>query len=565
MASLDKVLQIRELKNYEAWQKQIWYWRTHLDRFIEEYFKIQLTPSQRVDARIIGNFDAIDLVKNRGAGKTWLIAICAIALGVLYPGSLISVISSTAEQAVLVIKKIEDKFLSYPDVLREINASRHNKPVQINPHKGVCLLKNGSKIESHSMGTLRGNRAKILICDEAPEIPKNDLDAVAKPIMNETRDICIQRTKITGKKVKDYPSKIISITSACLKNNYFYTSFVNILKRMAAGEDRCFAWAMSYKEAVREGISEQSYFDVQRADMTEEKFMMEYESKFLGAAEGAVFPFDLTEKCRTLEDVEIAQPAKSTTEYVMSLDIATSSASNADNAALTTFKLVELDNGGYMKQVVRIQTFHGLRLDSLAKEVRKNLVRFPNTIKVVVDVRGLGDAFPQFMNKPWVDPETGKEYPPLVPDDEVSMIDGAVPLLRKFIANNLLNQQMVSVTTIALEQESIQFPINSRYIINNKIAERDGDSEGAGRKLTMAEKAIFVEADALQIEMGNIIGRQGANGNVLFDSAKSNMHKDRCSSLMMGIHYIAGLEEERKRKLMRNTSNMCYGIVSTIY
>ena len=559
MASIDKASQIRELKNYEAWKKQIWYWRTHLDRFIEDYFKIRLKPSQRVDARILGNFQSIDLVKNRGAGKTWLIAICAIALGVLYPGSSIAVISSTAEQAVLVVKKIEEKFLGYPDVLREINSSRHNKPVQINPHKGVCWLKSGSKIESYSMGTLRGNRAKILICDEAPEIPKNELDAVAKPIMNETRDICIQR------EIEDYPSKIISITSACLKNNYFYTSFVNILKRMAAKEDGCFAWAMTYKEAVREGISKQSYFDAQRADMTEEKFMMEYESKFLGAAEGAVFPFDLTEKCRTLEDVEIAQPAKSTTEYVMSLDIATSSASNADNAALTTFKLVELDNGGYMKQVVRIQTFHGLRLDSLAKEVRKNLVRFPNTIKVIVDVRGLGDAFPQFMNKPWVDPETGKEYPPLVPDDEVSMIDGAVPLLRKFIANNLLNQQMVSVTTIALEQESIQFPINSRYIINNKIAERDGDSEGAGRKLTMAEKAIFVEADALQIEMGNIIGRQGANGNVLFDSAKSNMHKDRCSSLMMGIHYIAGLEEERKRKLMRNTSNMCYGIVSTIY
>ena len=558
MAAVDKASQIRELKNYEAWKKQIWYWRTHLDRFIEEYLKIKLKPSQRVDARIIGNFQAIDLVKNRGAGKTWLIAICAIALGILYPNSSIAVISSTAEQAVLVVKKIEEKFLQYPDVVREINASRHNKPVQINPHKGVCLLKSGSKIESYSMGTLRGNRAKILICDEAPEIPKNDLDAVAKPIMNETRDICIQR------EIDDYPSKIISITSACLKNNYFYTSFVNILKRMAAKEDGCFAWAMTYKEAVREGISKQSYFDDQRADMTEEKFMMEYESKFLGAAEGAVFPFDLTEKCRVLEDVEIAQPAKSTTEYVMSLDIATSSASNADNAALTTFKLVELDNGGYMKPVVRIQTFHGLRLDSLAKEVRKNLVRFPNTIKVVVDVRGLGDAFPQFMNKPWTDPETGKEYPPLVPDDEPTMIDGAVPLLRKFIANNLLNQQMVSSTTIALEQESIQLPISSRYIINNKIAERDGESEGAGKKLTLAEKAIFVEADALQIEMGNIIGRQGANGNVIFEAAKSTQHKDRVSSLMMGIHYISGLEEIRKKKMMMGNNPICWGIVGSI-
>ena len=88
---------------------------------------------------------------------------------------------------------------------------------------------------------------------------------------------------------------------------------------------------------------------------------MEYESIFLGAAEGAVFPFDLTDRCRTLTEVEIAQPAKSTSEYVMSLDIATSSASGADNAALTTIKLIELENGGYMKQIVRIQTFNDHR------------------------------------------------------------------------------------------------------------------------------------------------------------------------------------------------------------
>ena len=558
MASIDKASQIREIKNYEAWAKQIWYWRTHLDRFIEEYFKIKLKPSQRVDARIFGLYRNIDLVKNRGAGKTWLIAICCIALGVLYPGSLIAVVSSTAEQAVLVVKKIDEKFLVYPDVLREINVTRHNKPVQINPHKGVCWLKSGSKIESYSMGTLRGNRAKILICDEAPDIPKNDLDAVAKPIMNETRDICLQRN------IADYDSKIISITSACLKNNYFYTSFINILKRMASGEDGCFAWAMTYKEAVREGISKQSFFDDQRADMTEEKFMMEYESKFLGAAEGAVFPFDLTDKCRTLKDVEVAQPAKSTVEYVMSLDIATSSSSNADNAVLTTIKLVELDNGGYLKQVVRIQSFHGLRLDALAREVRKNLVLFPNTIKVVVDVRGLGDAFPQFMNKPWTDTSTGKEYPPLVRDDEPTLIDNAVPLIHPFIANNLLNSQMVSCLTIALTQGSIELPINSRYIINNKIAERDGETNDSGKKLTMQERAIFLEADTLQIEMGNIIGKQGANGNVLYDSARANQHKDRYSSLAMAVHYISGLEEERKKKLMRGGAEITYGIVGSV-
>ena len=384
------------------------------------------------------------------------------------------------------------------------------------------------------------------------------MDAVAKPVTNETRDICIQRN------IHDYPSKIISMTSACLKNNYYYTDFTNKLKRMAQGDMNVFAWAMSYTEAVREGISQQSYFDEQRRGMTEEMFKMEYESIFLGAADGAVFPFDLTDRCRTLTDVEIAQPAKSTSEYVMSLDIATSSASNADNAAMTTFKLIELENGGYLKQVVRIQTFKGKRLDALANEVRRNLVRFPNTIKVVVDVRGLGDAFPQFMCKPWTDTETGKEYPPLVRDDEPTIIDNAVPLLHPFIATNLLNSQMVNATTIALEQESLQLPVNSRYIIGNRIAEMDDDFEGRNKTLTIAEKAIFVEADALQIEMGNIVGRQGANGNVLYDSAKSVQHKDRVSSLMMGIHYISGLEEERKRRLMRGGADMVWGIVGSI-
>lgn len=559
MASAEKVSQIRELKNYEAWAKQIWYWRTHLDRFIEDYFKIKLKPQQRVDARVFGNTQNADFVKNRGAGKTWLIAICCIAMGVLYPGSLIAVISSTAEQAVLVVKKIDEKFVGYPDVLREIDSTRHNHPVQINAHKGVCTLKNGSKIESYSMGTFRGNRAKILICDEAPDIKQHDLEAVAKPVTNETRDICIQRG------IQDYDSKIISMTSACLKNNYYYTGFVAKLKRMAAGEKNVFAWAMSYKEAVREGISKQSYFDEQRKGMTDEKFKMEYESIFLGAADGSVFPFDLTDRCRTLTDVEIAQPAKCTVSYVMSLDIATSSASNSDNAVLTTIKLVELENGGYLKQVVRIQSFNGKRLDALANKLRENLVRFPNTVKVVVDVRGLGDAFPQFMSKPWTDPETGKEYPPLVRDDEQSVIDNAVPLIRPFIATNLLNQQMVNATTIALEQESIQFPVNSRYIVNNKVAGMDDESENSGKRLTAAESAIFIEADALQIEMGNIIGRQGANGSVIYDSAKSTMHKDRVSSLMMGIHYISQLEEERKKKLFYNNDSIVFGIIGSIY
>jgi len=464
-------------------------------------------------------------------------------MAILYPQSGIAIISGTAEQAVLVLKKIDNYFSKNPEIARELDGTRHNHLVQISAHKGRCTFKNGSWIESFSLGTFRGIRAKILVIDEAPEVKQADLEAIARPVLNTTRDLCIQLG------IRDYPSKMISITSACLKNNYFYRMFVNTLAQMREpGYDHLsIAYAMDYRAAIRAGITEQAYFEKERKEMDSTKFMMEYESIFIGNADGAVFPFDLTDKCRILTDVEVAQPAHSASQYIIALDIATSSASNADNAAIVIIKLIELENGGYLKKVVKIRTFHGKRLDALAVEIRKALIEFPNTVKVIVDCRGLGDAFPQFMSVPWVDPASGKEYPPLVSDLEISTIDHAVPLLHPFIATNALNQQMVSALTIALERKTIEFPVQSKRIIGNDLIMSDDESDN--KKLTDKEIAIYKEMDALQIELGQIVGRPGANGTVLYDSAKGSQHKDRASALQMAVHYISGMEEERKRQL----------------
>lgn len=335
--------QIREIKNIKSWCEQIWYWRTHLDVFIEEYFKIKLKDVQKVEARMFGNCDTIYFVQSRGFGKTWLTSICCLAMGVLYPGSLIAVVSGTAEQARLVPKKIDDYFVRNENILREIDTNGH-APVQLTQNKGICRLKNGSKVESYSMGTFRGNRAKIVVIDEAPEVKKEDLEAVVKPVRNTTRDNAIQYG------FSDYPSKMISITSACLKSNYFYEAFVATLRKMAKGDLTSFACALDYRAAARVGITTLEFFQKEREDMTEAKFAMEYGSIFVGAESGSVFPYELTEKCRKLTEVEIAQPAKSTAQYVMGVDLATSSAKHADNAVICMLKLIELENGAYLKK-----------------------------------------------------------------------------------------------------------------------------------------------------------------------------------------------------------------------
>ena len=49
--------QIRDSRNTKLWARQIAYGRTHLDVFIENYFKIRLKDTQREVARQFGNAD----------------------------------------------------------------------------------------------------------------------------------------------------------------------------------------------------------------------------------------------------------------------------------------------------------------------------------------------------------------------------------------------------------------------------------------------------------------------------------------------------------------------------
>ena len=103
----------------------------------------------------------------------------------------------------------------------------------------------------------------------------------------------------------------------------------------------------------------------------------------------------------------------------------------------------------YLKKLVYLRSYHGKRLDALAEEVRRTFSRFPRTTRIVFDHRGLGDAFPQFLAQPWIDPESGKEYPPWTLDDERTIIHNAVPILRSVKASAQINQQLVSCLRVA--------------------------------------------------------------------------------------------------------------------
>lgn len=543
---MNKVDQIKALEQWDIWWDQILFWRSHLDIAIEEMFGVKLKDTQKVVARAIGNGTDIKVVKSRGYGKTWQIAWCACALCVLYPYNKVAVVSATAAQATLVIRKIRDFSNQYPDLRRELQQVGKDL-IPISAEKGVVTFKNGSTIESFTLTRVVGERAKVLILDEGPRADENMVKKNASPILNYTRDVCLQ------KGYEDFESKFICITSACLKSNWFYRDFMDTYNAMLRGSKKHYAFALDWTSAVRIGITSKEYFTEKMRELPESVFATEYGSIFLGEESGSIFPFALTEKVRTMKHVEYSMPKNCTSYYVMAVDLASSASSSADNSVICVLKCNDREDGSIMKRLVYLRSYHGMLLDDMAEEVRKTYVRFPKVTKIVFDQRGLGFGFDRFFADPWVDPLTSKEYSAWIVDNGKKGGNPAA-ILRPFVGDVQSNQQLATGLRVALEQKTLLIPCPSNEMREQEFAE-------GGDTLSMEERAIYLEADALQVEMGNIVMRRSANGSATYDCAKTTQHKDRYSALAMAVWYVGLLEDENKQRVKR-LSSASIGVIS---
>lgn len=176
------------INDWALMERQVQFYRDHLDIFIEEQFApIKLTPSQRVIARQFGRCSDMKAVCSRGYGKTYVIALCAFALCCLYPGTIVAVCSGTAAQAALVFGKLKMCVDTNENMRRELYAGSARSLIQLSKNQGSCTFKNGSTMASYALESMRGLRAKCVIVDEALEVNQNELDAIVQPLRNFKR------------------------------------------------------------------------------------------------------------------------------------------------------------------------------------------------------------------------------------------------------------------------------------------------------------------------------------------------------------------------------------------
>lgn len=573
-----KVVKQSNVESPEEWEKQIQFWRTHLDIFIEDYFSVneediekpvRLFDIQKVVARNCGNCTNVKDVESRSLGKTYKMAWILSALGVLYSNNRILVVSGTVKQAVIVAKYIETLANENPNLAREIVL-----PVKISKDGATITFKSGSTMECRAMNAdgsnLRGLREKIIYIDESLLVKTEVITSVLLPMLQYQRDVAIEQG------FKDFPSKLFETSSAYLKTCDFYQRFLTTLRNMKNGVQDEFACAFNYKAGVRIGIIDEDFVNKQRLIMTEAAFQMEWNARFVGNENGSFLPYDLTERCRNLDRVELFQPRDSSCNYILSLDVATSAKDTADNACITVIKISEkIDKNGefdgtYHKYLVYLRTYHGYGQQALADEVRKTCVRFPAISKVIVDFNAIGEGVVALLNFPYIDDE-GKEHMPLIPDDTGYTGNKALPIVRCFRGNNDLNNRLATKLKLYFENKTLHLPIQSVFIKRDSESNISIDDEESGskkrrnkqsRQMLLEEVSIYTETDALQYECSTIIPKFTVSGKTAYDTALSTQHKDRYSSLGMAIEYISQLEDENRNKYNNNSSNSCWGRAS---
>lgn len=534
--------------DYEAWTEFFSYYRYYIDEFAMDILGVELFPFQRVILRAMGRGQFSVLIACRGLGKSWIVALFYICVSILYPNVKCGIASGNSQQARnVIIQKVKGELSKNETIAREINF-----PIKTSSDDCYCEFKSGSEIRAITLAQDRGGdsarswRFNYLLVDEARLVKDDIVETILIPMTKTKRQNAL-RWKQNEK------GKVIFISSAYLKTSGLYKRFKYHFEQMVAGNKNYVAMCFPYQVGIQAGLfdSDDIEQEKEKPSMTSDKFAYEYEGIFVGSSGESYYPYELTMPCRSLQHCELEQPKKSDSIYIITHDVAVSTAKNSDNACTHVIKLKVRPNGTYTKSVVYTKVVNGLPLEKQRDFLRELIhLKFPNCKKLIIDERGSGNGLPRMFYESWeyTDPKTKitVEYPPLIKDndEEGFLLENAVPLIRAVNATNEFNTTYYPYMKSCFEDRTLQLLVASDEV----------DSQYKSGEITPEEYAQYIEHDTLQSELSNIKQEYSESGNLQYNRIVKTKKRDRATSLFYGLSVVSEWELENRKNLYSNKS-----------
>lgn len=530
--SKSNISKTNALKN-EIFNDALNYFRKFPDKFCEDICEIRLNVYQKLMMRAFFKYDYIMFIMCRGLGKTFISMLCLVIYCLLYPNVKAGIIAPSFRQGKLLIQeKYKDEFCQWSAFIQGEEES-----FVCNNAKARVDFFNNSFIEAFPVGVgsginaaakIRGARLNLALVDECVYVPKDIIKDVLIPMLIVTADYKVgQKDEDSGRN-----NKLVMSSSASYRFNHAYDTYVQWTKEMIKPTNtQYFTLTLPWQVGVKVGLFKEDFIMQQKASMSKEKFDMEYGGKFVKLVDGAWVTYQDLVECSDLLHIEV--DGVDNFEYIMSVDVAR--VDGGDNSIIDVFKLrwfkdhVECD-------FVYTVSMNGETFENQAKEIRRLLKKFPQTIRIFMDTNGLGVGLADELAKDYYDEEDDKWYPPLIDmnnEEQMKKIINGAALIYGIKATAEINHNLgMAIKTFTQKHWLHMYPMNADE-------QREVD-------LSKDEERLLLEAEETRMEILNIQNKP-INGSIYVKFFSVSKRKDRWTAMCMGLYGALLIKKEREK------------------
>lgn len=552
----------------------IWgsYYRENFDVFVTEYLQLDfLKWFQLMLLAMMNRARVFVWIASRGMGKSFLIAIFAVARCILYPGTKVVITSGTRGQSINVLEKIQMELIPVsPNLKNEIDYNA----TKFSGQDAKIVFKNTSTIKVVTASdNARSNRANILIVDEFRMVKKDTIDTVLKKFLTSRR--MPQYRELTEEQKKaEYekePNKSCFLSSAYFKDHWSFAKVIDTFKLMLRDDTTDFVCGFPYQLSIQEGLlfPEDVESDMLESDFSEIKWSMEMEAKFFGDDGGTFFDYNSISKNRKIKypmlpdkmsaklggSNKVRVPPKQLGEKrILSADIALMSSKRHNNDASAIFinQLMPTKVGRYTSNIVYCDAMEGLHTEDQALIIRKLYEEFQCDY-IVLDTNGVGLGCYDCLVRDMSDPETGEVYPALSCCNDSTMADrctvaGADKVIWSIKANPSMNSECAILLREGFRSGKIRL-LSTEYDGDVSLSEISGYSKLSSLEQSELQ-APYIHTTLLINELVKLQHEESGGRVKLFERA--GMRKDRYSSLSYNYYVATQLESKLSKRSSAN-------------
>lgn len=501
-----------------------WYPDLFLDLIKPAKGGLNLHLDQRIYLRAMLRFVSFYGVFPRGYGKTFDEVLASELSCIFYPEITISLSAQTKENAADLLKDKHNEIVRfYPLLKNEIEKTSFTKG------DSYILYKNGAKLDNLANSqTSKGQRRKRINMEESALIDNDTFLDALLPIVEVPR-VCVGKYSITDP--EELNQQINFFTTAGFKGSDEYERSVIMSKDMIELKGKIILGSSFWLPCWYGRGSTKSQIFQKKRDMTMISFAQNYESKWVGASDGALVNINKLMNCRTLTS-PIMSSRNDNEEFYLGVDVARSQKTNNNQSFISVIKvnrtkdkskIVSLD----LVNLVNIPNIMNFTAQACVVKKYKKLY---NAKAVIVDGNGLGAGLIDELLKESFDPITKESLGCLdtINDDN----QPEIPEIAERILYNLKAQSVQNkmVTNFIDAVDSGQL----------RLLESKQSSDFSEREYDDFDNCVapYLQTDVLFEEIANLKLKHLSNGGVTIEKVVSKLDKDRVSATMHAIWYI---------------------------